>query len=337
MIRSINLVCAAQLDDFPLKLDWSPDGSSLAAVTVSGECAVIDASTGAWQGRALEAHPMGALDCAWAPDSRTWASSGQDGKLRVWRKGESEATQVLAAGAPWVAKVVFADTGLASGAGKVFRVTSLSGEVVFEDRFDHTISDMVFLPKRDAVLAVAAYNRIRTFDVARREWLADYEAPAAVMQIAPSRNGKFLAVGCQNNSVHFWDLGRNDDFRMGGYPGAVTGLSWSPDSSYLMTAAGDLGVLWDFRRGPPENQQPGLVKTRGGQVRAVQFASTMPVFAVASTDGDLRFFGSKSTSRVLGGTNLEEPCAGVAWSPDDRRIAVWGEAGRVRVFEVVPA
>ncbi|HRE29926.1 MAG TPA: hypothetical protein PK954_25015, partial [Anaerolineales bacterium] len=64
------------------------------------------------------------------------ASSGQDGRIRLWSTASGEALMALEGGAPWVARVAWSPAGdcLASAAGKIVRFWEPTGLMVGERR-----------------------------------------------------------------------------------------------------------------------------------------------------------------------------------------------------------
>src|SRR5215204_2129987 len=72
-----------ELDDHVIALAWSPDGEAIAAASVAGPIAVLDALTGEAV-RTLPGHGFGTTAVAWRRDGSLLASAGQDGKVRLW-------------------------------------------------------------------------------------------------------------------------------------------------------------------------------------------------------------------------------------------------------------
>ena len=75
--------------------------------------------------------------------------------------------------------------------------------------------------------------------------MRQYKWPASCQTVAFSGNGRVLATGMQDGSVHFWYLSSGKDSQMRGYPGKVHLTAWTGNSRYLATNAGNDLVLWD--------------------------------------------------------------------------------------------
>ncbi|MFO0072033.1 MAG: WD40 repeat domain-containing protein, partial [Gemmatimonas sp.] len=80
---SVGIRWRVQLDEAPLAMRVSSDGSWLAVGTGDGALTVIDTDRGLVQ-RHWAAHAFGTLAVAWSPDGTTLVSGGQDGIVRFW-------------------------------------------------------------------------------------------------------------------------------------------------------------------------------------------------------------------------------------------------------------
>ncbi|HMP41901.1 MAG TPA: WD40 repeat domain-containing protein, partial [Roseiflexaceae bacterium] len=65
-----------------------------------------------------------------------------------------------------------------------------------------------------------------------------FEWKGSVLVLAVSLDGKYIAAGAQNASVHFWICRDGTDLEMSGYPRKVRELAWDSSSSYLATGGG---------------------------------------------------------------------------------------------------
>ena len=86
----------AALPDHVVALAWSPDDRLVAAAAATGPVGVLDADPGAVR-HMLPGHGFGATSVAWA-DAGTVASSGQDGRARLWDAATGAERRSLDAG-----------------------------------------------------------------------------------------------------------------------------------------------------------------------------------------------------------------------------------------------
>jgi WD40 repeat protein len=71
-----------------------------------------------------------------------------------------------------------------------------------------------------------------------------YKWPAPSLTVNFSGNGRFLASGMADGTLHFWNRSTGKDSQMRGYEGRVQLVGWSDNSRYLASSAGNDVVLW---------------------------------------------------------------------------------------------
>lgn len=81
--------------DRALSVDWSPDGSTLAAATINGAVALYDASTGQLLAQTHAHHPS-AWRAVFVDDGRALLSVGGEGTLRTWDLSDARPPSVPA-------------------------------------------------------------------------------------------------------------------------------------------------------------------------------------------------------------------------------------------------
>ncbi|HEY1190890.1 MAG TPA: WD40 repeat domain-containing protein, partial [Gemmata sp.] len=256
-------VWTAPTPDHVVDLAWSPDGSRLAAAAVSGPITVLDATTGLKR-HELKGHGFGTAAIAWQPGGSLLASVGQDNKVRVWDTATGAEVKALDAGASWAEKVVWHPSGqyLATAAGKKARVWSAGGELVRElPPQTGTVMDLKWRPGTN-LLTLLAYGAATTYDpFAGTEPVKLLAWKGSPLAIAWSPDGKILAHGNQDSTVHFWYFDAARDLQMWGYKTKVRELAWDFTSRYLATGGGPVVCIWDCQAGPtgPEGTKPTML------------------------------------------------------------------------------
>jgi WD40 repeat protein len=199
-------VWQASVPDHVIGLAWAPTGSHLAAAAVSGPIIVFDANSGKVVHQ-LKGHGFGTAAIAWQPNGQLLASVGQDNKVRVWDTVSGQEAKALDAGASWAEKVVWHPSGqyLATAAGKKAKVWTAAGDLVRElPQQAGTVMDLKWRPSTNH-LTLLAYGAATTFDPFTGgdpvKMLAWKGSPLAM---AWSPDGKILAHGNQDSTVHFW-------------------------------------------------------------------------------------------------------------------------------------
>ena len=87
-----------------------------------------------------------------------------------------------------------------------------------------------------------------------------------------SPDGKVLAAGSIDKSVHFWRAGAWLDSKMGGYAKKPQALAWSADSKFLATTGEDAIIVWPFAgKGPEGSKAPHAKLTEAvvAQIKAM--------------------------------------------------------------------
>jgi len=331
-------VWQAAITDHVIGLAWSPDGTRLAAAAVGGPITVFDAASGKLV-HELGGHGFGTAAIAWQSGGNLIASAGQDGKARLWNGLTGEEANALDAGAAWAEKLAWHPSGqwLAVGAGKKARVYSAAGELVRElPPQAGTVMDVAWRTgtKHMTVLAYGAattYDPLNGVDVVKL--LAWKGSPLAM---AWSPDGKILAHGNQDATIHFWYFDTAHDLQMWGYRSKIRELAWDFSSRYLATGGSPTVCIWDCQAGPkgPEGSRPEMLEGHEENLSALAYQARGYLLASAGLDG--RLFLWQPTNKKgpqVGGFKFPEGEASVlAWSPDDRSLAAGSGVGTVVVF-----
>ena len=70
-----------------------------------------------------------------------------------------------------------------------------------------------------------------------------YDGPLLSLAVSPA--GNLVAAGCQDETIHLWEVGNADaDFSGGGYAEKVQIVVWSPCGNYLASAGGTHTIVW---------------------------------------------------------------------------------------------
>jgi WD40 repeat protein len=312
-------------------LAWAPDGQSVAVADDAGGVGVIAVDGGDLL--PVCEHPGGALTVAWSTRG-VLASGGRDGRVLL-DGGAIAAADQDTARRPWIERLTWRPDGalLAAAAGR--RVELWTPEGARQDVSDPlpaTVACLAWHP-RGVLLAAGTYGGVRLL---RRTGAVDKHLKwtGSVLELAFSPDGRRLAHGNQDASVHFWDLRKGTELEMSGYATKVRELGWSDNGRWLATGGGDELTLWDFHRaGGPQGSRP-LQLDHDERVVALAFQPGGDLLAGADRGGMVLIWRPGEDDLPVGGTALDEPATTIAWSPDGRHLAVGGADGSILVLGV---
>ena len=329
---------SATISDHVIDLAWSPDGKYVAAASVLGPVTIFEGHRRAVI-HAFEGHEFGTMSIAWRPDSKVLASAGQDGKIRLWDMTSGEATHSLDGGAAWVEHLSWSGGKrqiLASAAGRKLKLWNAVGDLVREYP-DHqsTISGIQWKP-RVSQLASIAYGGVTLWDPQQSEAVRRLEWIGSSLVIAWSPDGKHIATGDQDSTVHFWIMSTGEDLQMSGYLTKVRELSWDATSRYLATGGSEEITVWDCSGRGPVGTTPITLSGHQDFLSVVRFQHRGKLLASGGADGLVYIWqlrGSRYSLAVHEAT-LTAGVTSLVWAPNDQYIAVGDESGGVSVFSI---
>jgi WD40 repeat protein len=198
---------------------------------------------------------------------------------------------------------------------------------------DHpaTVADIAWQPKAE-ILATACYGQLALWRTDVSEPYRRFEWKGSMLALAWSPNGQYLATGDQDSTVHFWIVKKGEDLMMSGYPSKVKELSWDSSSRYLATGGGPMPCVWDCSGKGPAGTMPHQYEAHTDRVSALAFQHNGLLLASGGLDSLVALWavGQKTTPVVQ--EYLPSPITHLAWSRDDRRLAVGTERGDVVLF-----
>jgi WD40 repeat protein len=314
----------------------SPDGAEIAVATEDGPLAVFDAQTGAIR-RRDPGHDGGTTTLDWAPDSAVLLSGGRDGHIAVWDRSSGAERARVTCDAGWVERVAFAPHGRSFAAACGRDVTLYSRDGRIADRWPQrrsTVLDLAWRPSRGAAtLACVAYGAVsilreNEFATVRRElrWAG------SSLVLAWSPDGRFIATGDQDATVHFWIVSRREDLMMSGYARKVRELAWSGDSRFLATGGGEAVTVWDCTPPGPAGSEPRVLERHAAPVRALAFRPGDTTLASCAADGSVVLWNTLACEplAMLDGTGTS--ATALAWHADGSMVYVADAAGAVTAW-----
>ena len=291
-MRSIRFAWHAKLDDFVSAIAWSPDGTQLAAASVSGQLGIYDNASGQVVHLIEKAHADGGDAVAWRPDGKALATAGRDGTWRLWDAAEGRKLVEHEAGALWPEHLAWSrapiDEGghwLALGAGNGVSFWNEQGERRGEAvKFPRTVTEVAWiLDGKTVALATSAGVSWREPVSGKEE--RSFQSQDAILHMAVSPSGKWLMTGNQDCSVHVWNTDSGTEMHMRGYGAKVRQLAWHRGSRWLAAGGGPAISVWDCSGRGPEGRTPTLLEFHEDQVSALHYQPQGDWLASGARDG----------------------------------------------------
>jgi WD40 repeat protein len=326
------------LDTYVVDIDWSRDGHALVVAGGEGGVVLVEDVGEKPQARVLGEHAMGAIAVGWQPGTDVVASTGQDSSIALWDTARAAEIKRLRPGVGWTERIAWSPDGklLAAATGKVLTLWTATGELAHKfEPHPATIAALAWdKPGRDVAAAIQggiAVHRVEPpqFGVRRYTW------PAACLTASFSPNGKFLASGTQDGTVHFWNLVTGQDSQMRGYATKVLMTEWSANARYLATAAGNDVVVWDFSGKGPEGTHPLELRGHTERITALAFQPNGTYLVSAGRDWRISLWQPGKESVALDAHLSAGEISAIRWSPDGKRLAVGESKGRVTLYDFV--
>jgi WD40 repeat protein len=193
-----------------------------------------------------------------------------------------------------------------------------------------TIADIAWRPA-SRHLTAACYGGLHHYSLDYPERMGADEWAGSTLVIAWSPDARYVATGDQDATVHFWFARTGDDLMMSGYATKVRELAWDPTSRYLATGGSDTVVLWDCSGKGPEGRRPIELKGHEHFVSALAWQCHGGVLASAGRDGRVVLWRPARDRRQLARATFASTPTVLAWSPDDRWLAIACDGGDITV------
>ncbi len=344
---------AAQLDDYAIDLAWSPDGALLAAASAAGPVTLLSAADGARR-HELPGHESGTNCLAWQPvltgsqlsplnSQLHLATGGQDGAVKLWDAAAGQHTATAKLGSAWVEHLAWAPTLssqssapspaiLFAAAGRTLAAVRADGSVAHTFKPAPKTITALATPPIGGVVAAACYGSVTLWDA--DDFLVQKELPYAngIHALVWSPDAKWLVSGNQDPSVHLWIPEKDIELHMSGYDGKVKFLSFDHSSRWLATSGGREACIWDCAGEGPEGREPAMLPHEA-PVCAVAFQNTHGLLATAAQDGTVQLWSPERKQPLRATVRMPGAATKLAWSPDDRQLAIGSEKGAVYVLK----
>lgn len=341
-VVTLSPVGRAVLGDYVHRVAVASGGTRFAACSASGQVAVWEVAS-LKPVCELKGHQQSALGLSWHPTRQELATGGQDGLVRIWNTDTGEERAVLSLGTKgaWVEHLAWSPDGqfLAASAGKILRIWSidpgsppqLAAEV---PAYMTTISGLSWMPRGGGVVA-SAYGGAWLWKIGKEKPVRSFPYDGALLTIAVSPSGEYLASGNLDGSVHLFRTDSDQNWHMSGYPVKVTSVRFDYNGLNLFTASGPSLVAWNMKKF--EGTGGRLFKGHLGWIQEIACHPSRSIMATVGEDGLLCLWSPQTTKPLLSQeVNKAGGLSCVAWGSTDNNVwLVTGASdGVVSLFSV---
>lgn len=320
-----------RVPDYVVALEHHPAAEACYALTGGGQLVAIDIaeSNVRW---IRVAHAEGANHLALMEGADVLATAGQDCTVRTWSASDGRALGVLRVGTAWPERILAAKGArrFLVGAGKRLLAINESAELEAElGSHQASIADMEWHPYKSQFIT-ASYGEVKLWHAERLDEIECLPWKGSILKVAMSPNGRILATGNQDATVHFWHLQNSKDSQMWGYPRKVRELSWSKDSRYLATGGGANVTVWDFSGKGPEGSTPIELTTLGSPITILSYEQEGNFLAGGTEHGHVFVWNPLKRDNVIALEMVTGAVSCLQWLPQKQGLLVASAEGDIR-------
>jgi len=231
---------------------------------------------------------------AYAPDGKSVAGAGEDGRVSVYGLAAAGQQRSWTAHADAIGALAY----------------SPDGQTLVSGGFDKTIK--FWNPTSGELVRTLAGHT---------GW---------VMSLAFSHDGQTLASGSYDRSIRLWNVADGSErMKLSGHTGSARALAFSHDDKLLASGSADHTVrLWDVASG----QQQAVLTGHEGAVRGVAFAPFDRLLASGAEDQKIKLWSVESRQLVDTLTGHTDAVSAVAFARGTLVSAGWDN--RLRTWDV---
>jgi WD40 repeat protein len=268
------------------------------------------------------------LDLGFGPSGDRLVTAGDDGTVRLWNAGRSQAWTVpsLTYDAQFNRDGRSIVTGSADGTARVW--DSRTGDLQASLDGPDGVTLGVFSPVANTVVIMNS-SRVRLWPVAGKSAAVAVQLPKGrtVESAELDGTGKRLLYVDDAGHVIVRELGSGREVPLRGGPSKVAGAVFSPDGRYVAAAPDRDVLVWRVDR----PARPMSVLRHRGAVNALDISRDDRILS-AGADGTLRIWNAAGRHLVTMRGNTDEVTTAI-FTADGKQVLSSGQDGTLRLFD----
>jgi WD40 repeat protein len=331
---SLELEWKGELTEYITDLSWSKNGD-LAVCSASGEVMV-------WSNEAQLILPPNDKEesinnVVFSGDGQFLAAGGQDGQVRIWQLPPLKLIHTLNCGSQWLDHLSWHphQNYLAFNQGRYVQIWELiSGEIIATLPFENSSVLSLAWNSTGELLAIAGNGGVKVWE--NGHWDDDpcyLEMASAATKITWSKDGKYIAASCIDDTVLIWPWQGSSPWRLSGFSGKIRNLAWSDILSGIapLLAVSCRGNIIIWKKAKSKGWKSHVLGLNENLIQALQFQPETLHLATCGEDGYLSFWeNAKKLSQNLTGIKGGFSC--LKWSYQGDKLSIGGDYGEILIF-----
>lgn len=254
-----------------------------------GRVIMIDHETGKTLS-SIQTHKMGLIDLQLSEDGNHLVTIGEDNYLRVFEVGPNELKlQFEWKSRAWVDQAIWqSHTLFFSSAKNLYRWSITDQSLKLIETWAHSISSLQLNEKKQ--LGVAGYSRFCLYDTDNFEKIKNFEWKGQLEKLVFSPRDRFAVCASNDLSIHIWDLKKDKDLAMRGFPSKIFDMSFRSDGLYMANCSGEEFMIWDYMDPGPAGKKPQVFGPFEKPVQFCKYQTKGKILASFGQDGVILFW-----------------------------------------------